>query len=189
MMKMEHDGKLLLLSLWLLLYASGSDGNQESVLSIDGIQEKYSQDCPFVARGGKPDPCPDGDCDCFQEDGIGCMFGICVCLYQEHLVFDHHTKCYSIIDINHYENITKSELKCPRMCKATDESNTCISPSMKNSETGRCECPDGTPVIPKFTKHLTLNSTASLELCGPSPTPLPTSPPSVSIGNLKCYTI
>ena len=41
MMKMEHDGKLLLFSLWLLLYAAGSDGNQESVLSIDGIQEKY----------------------------------------------------------------------------------------------------------------------------------------------------
>ena len=181
MVKMEYNGKSSLLLLLLFLHSTGSDGNQDSLLSFDYIQEKYSQDCPFIARGGKPEPCPDGDCDCFQKDGIGCIFGICVCLYREHLVFDHPSKCYNIINLHHYENMTKSELRCPRMCTATNESNTCIYPSMKNLETGSCECPDGTPVIPKFTKHLTLNLTVSQELCAASSTPLTTSPPTVSI--------
>ena len=188
MMRMENNGILSYLLLLLLIYVTGSNGNQHPLLSFDEIQETYSQDCPYIAKGGKPDPCLDEDCDCFQEDGIGCMFGLCVCLFQAHLVFNRHTKCDSITDLTHYQNITNFELGCPRMCKAADESNTCPLPTRKNSETGRCECPDGTPVVPRFTKHLTLNSTASLQLCGP-PMPMSTIPPSVGIEIVKLYQI
>ena len=186
MMKMEDNGKLSYLLLLLLIYVTGSNGSQDSFLSFDEIQEQFSQDCPYLAKGGKPDPCPDGDCECFQEDGTGCMFGICVCLHHSHILFNRHTNCDSIENLNHYQNITKSELKCPRMCKAKDESNTCHS--RKNSETGRCECPDGTPVVPKFTKHLTLDSTASLQLCEPA-MPMSTIPPSVGIKIVEFYSI
>ena len=155
------------------LYKDDSD----KLPSFEYIQDKFLKDCPYVARGGKPDPCPDGDCDCFNDDGMGCMFGICVCLYKEHLVFNH-TICYNIEKLNHYENVTQTKLQCPRTCRATDENNTCMKPLKHNPKTGRCECPDGTPVIPKITNHFTLDTASSWKACKPINATLP--PPTLS---------
>ena len=150
--------------------------------SSEKYDQVYSQ-CSLIEKGGKSEiDCnsSDGDCNCFQEDGTGCMFGLCVCLYKEHLVFDH-MNCNEIQHLNHYENDTESKDKCPRMCRALDESNTCMPPTIKNETTGRCHCPDGNPIVPFITKQLTLNTTATVTLCGDSiipPTitsPLPTS--------------
>lgn len=77
--------------------------------SSEKYDQVYSQ-CSLIEKGGKSEiDCnsSDGDCNCFQEDGTGCMFGLCVCLYKEHLVFDH-MNCNEIQHLNHYENDTVS---------------------------------------------------------------------------------
>ena len=161
---------------------------KENKTSLEDFHRIYPN-CPLIESGGKPDLCPDGrDCNCFEEDGTGCMFGLCVCLHKAHLVFNH-MKCNDIQQLNHYENDTlrPPEKACPRMCKAIDESNTCMPPSVKDPKSGRCHCRDGTPIVPQITEQLTLDTAATLKLCGnsslpqPTTTPITTLSPSVSI--------
>ena len=143
--------------------------------TFGNFHQIYSN-CPLIENGGKPDLCPDGDCNCFEEDGTGCMFGFCVCLHKAHLVFNH-MKCNDVQHLNHYENDTESENTCPRMCKANDENNTCMPPTVKDPNTGRCHCRDGTPIVPFITKQLTLDTATTLKQCGNSPLPQPTTTP------------
>ena len=158
--------------------------NKQNQPFLENFHQIYSN-CPLIESGGKPDLCPDGDCNCVEEEDTGCMFGLCVCLHKVHLVFNH-MKCNDIKHLNHYENDTESENACPRMCKAIDESNTCMHPTVKDPKTGRCQCWDGTPIVPHITTQLTLDTDTTLKQCGPRPTTTPiqtitTHSPSVSI--------
>ena len=77
-------------------------------------------------------------------------------------------------------NTSHHELQCPRTCEISSPlQNTCMSPS-KKGEDGRCYCPDGSLVVPKFLKDrklfLPTDHLATLELCShqPNVTLLPT---------------
>ena len=156
---------------------------KENQPSLENFHQIFSN-CSLMESGGKPDLCPDGDCKCFEEDGTGCMFGFCVCLHKAHLVFNH-MKCNDIQHLNHYENDTESKNACPRMCKAIDESNTCMAPSVKDPKSGRCQCGDGTPIVPHITRQLTLDTATTLKQCGNSSLPRPTTTPIQPITTLS----
>ena len=139
--------------------------DSDSTVDKEEALVDYSH-CPNVISGGKQD-CSDGDCECFDEGETGCIFGICVCTWKEHVVFDDHIKCNDMIHPNTYDNTTYSENQCPRTCLASDRSNNCFPPTTKGGD-GQCICPDGSPVQPIFTKDshgALLNSKASLKLC------------------------
>ena len=144
----------------------------------DSLWKYYSQHCPNVMNGGKSE-CNDGDCDCASDGETGCVFGICICVLEGHLAFNK-IRCD---DMNHphiLSNTSHHELQCPRTCEISSPlQNTCMSPSKKGDD-GRCYCPDGSLVVPKFLKDrklfLPTDHLATLELCShqPNVTLLPT---------------
>ena len=131
--------------------------------------------CDFVLNGGKPDSfdCKNGDCNCYEEGATGCLYGICVCTHEGHLVFEHR-KCIGIEHSSPYDNMTLAELQCPRTCSANHSGNSCIY-GTKGSD-GKCYCHDGTPVKPLFKEDLSFDFNAIL--C-PDP-PVTTSTPTTS---------
>ena len=110
----------------------------------------YFQHCPDIFNGGKADCDGIDECECSQDGETVCIFGICVCMHQQHLAFDK----ISCSDEHHalaLQNITQGELNCPRTCLATSESNSCPPSSTKGND-GRCYCPnDNSRVVPQFT--------------------------------------
>ena len=108
----------------------------------------YSLHCPDVLHGGKPN-CSDQDCECAKDGETACIFGVCVCFHQMHLVFNS----MSCRDENHSQmlkNASHNELSCPKTCSAYSPNNQCPHPSFKGKD-GRCYCTDESLVVPKFT--------------------------------------
>ena len=107
----------------------------------------YSLHCPDVLHGGKPN-CSDQDCECAKDGETACIFGVCVCFHQMHLVFNS----ISCRDENHSQmlkNASHSELRCPRTCSAYSPNNQCPHPSFKGKD-GRCYCADESLAVPTF---------------------------------------
>ena len=116
----------------------------------------FKNNCPDVVNGGKSDLFDEHN-DCLSETETGCMYGICVCLLEGHLVYQNTTSCNNNNHPESYVNLTNLELGCPRTCSALDHSNSCYSPSRRNDPTlpstqqdGKCRCADGSLAIPQF---------------------------------------
>ena len=115
--------------------------------------ENFNSNCPDVLDGGKS-ACEGSDCDCTQDGETVCIIGICVCMDQKHIAFDH-IRC---TDQNHataLKNSNHTELPCPPTCLATSKKNYC-PPSSNKGKDGKCYCQDGTRVQPKFSKDFRL---------------------------------
>ena len=115
--------------------------------------ENFNPNCPDVIDGGKS-ACEGTDCDCTQDGETVCIIGICVCMDQKHIAFDH----ISCADQNHavaLKNSNYTQLPCPPTCLATSKKNYC-PPSSHKGEDGKCYCHDGTRVKPKFSNDYRL---------------------------------
>ena len=113
----------------------------------------FQNNCFDVVNGGKSDLFGE-DNDCLSETETGCMYGICVCLLEGHLVYQTTPSCNNNNHPEGYVNVTNLELGCPRTCNVLDHSNsnTCPSPSRQNQQDGKCRCADGSLAIPQFFK-------------------------------------
>ena len=116
--------------------------------------ENYNQNCPNVLNGGKT-ICEGENCDCTQDGETVCIIGICVCMDQRHIAFDH----ISCANLNHAEvlqNSNHTKLPCPPTCLATSKKNFC-PPSSQKGKDGKCYCEDGSQVKPKFSPDYKLD--------------------------------
>ena len=113
-----------------------------------------NQNCPDVLNGGKS-ICEGTNCDCAQDGETVCIIGVCVCMDQRHVAFDH----ISCADQHHarvLENTSRAKLPCPPTCLATSKKNYC-PPSSHKGKDGKCYCDDGSWVKPKFTHDYKLD--------------------------------
>ena len=113
-----------------------------------GLFVKLNDNCPEVVNGGKS-ICEGTNCDCTQDGETVCIIGICVCMDQRHIAFDH-ISCADQLHARVLQNTNHSKLPCPPTCLATSTKNYC-PPSSHKGKDGKCYCDDGSRVKPKFT--------------------------------------